>query len=84
MLRTAQLIAHDQNRTGDLLLTMQMLCRLSYVGTNGDKIVKKGVFVSIFFSESLQEITKTPPGKRRRLMFKNYTVLLPSFLHREA
>ena len=25
-------IAHDQNRTGDLLLTMQMLYRLSYVG----------------------------------------------------
>ena len=24
--------AHDQNRTGDLLLTMQMLYRLSYVG----------------------------------------------------
>ena len=24
--------AHDRNRTGDLLLTMQMLYRLSYVG----------------------------------------------------
>ena len=38
--------ADDQNRTGDLLITNQLLYRLSYIGTRLEKILKGAQLLS--------------------------------------